>query len=54
MRTKAQKNTAKKRNQRRRETYFRESRRAVPEIVILVQINDSLKKLIEKDLLTIR
>ncbi len=45
-----QKYTAKKRDQRRRETFFRESRRVVPEVVILGQINESLKKSIEKDL----
>lgn len=49
-----QKNTAKKRDQRRRETFFRESRREVPEVVIFGPIGENLKKKVSRDLLAIR
>lgn len=49
-----QKNTAKKRVQRRRETFFRESRREAPGFVILGTIGENLKKEVSRDLLTIR
>ena len=44
----------KKRNQRRRETFFRESRREAHEVVILGPIGERLKKEVSRDLLTIR